>query len=108
MSKGYTVRPWRPIDGSGQSISLTTATHAESAAFGTQTYAFAIRLTPAATAFLATFRVSNAGTAATASKDYPISSSDPTMIVGCMPGDKVSIIQSSGSTQTVQICELTQ
>jgi hypothetical protein len=113
MSKGYTPKPWRPIPGSGQSLSLTSGTAATfanalgAAAFGAATYAFAIRLSPAATAYIATVTVTKAGTAATASTDYPISSSDYSQVIGCAPGDKVSVYQASGSTQTAYLCELT-
>jgi len=108
MSKGYTVVPWKPIPGTGQTLSLTSGTAGTfTNAVGTATYAIAVRLAPAATAYLGTLTVSHAGTAATASTDYPIGSGDPPQIIACMPGDKVSLYQASGSTGTAVMCELT-
>jgi len=108
MSKGYTVRPWRPILGSGQTEALTSGTAANFAAVGSETYAVAVRLAPAATAYIAFIRISGSGASAAAEKDYPISSSDPPQILACGPGDVVSVYQASGSAGTVYLCELTQ
>lgn len=96
------------IAGSGQSLSLTSGSAASfTNKVGSQTYLVAVKLAPAATAFIATVRISQAGTAATASTDYAIASSDPPQILGCNPGDKVNVLQSSGSTATAYLCELT-
>lgn len=102
------VRYGRPISGSGQTKSLTTAVAASFTKVGSQTYAVAIRLTYAATPFMAYVRISAAGSNAAANTDYPICSNDPPQVLACAPGDIVSVYQASGSTQSVELCELTQ
>lgn len=99
--------PLRIVGGSGQ---LVTAGAAGSQTFtnavGSQTHAIAVRLAPAATAYLATVRVSADGTAGTASTDYPIASSDSTQIIGVAPGEKVSVYFSAAGSAVM--CELTR
>jgi hypothetical protein len=106
---GWTpISPWKVIDGSGQTVSLTSGTAASPTnKVGSQTYAIAVRFAPAATAYIGFVRISAAGTAAAAQTDYPISSSDPPQILGCKAGEKVSFYQASGSTESVYMCELT-
>ncbi|MGC1477332.1 MAG: hypothetical protein WA804_15905 [Terriglobales bacterium] len=107
-------RPWRIIPGSGQSLSLTTATAATFAnalgasTLGGQTYAVAVRFAPAATPYVGLVTITHAGTAATASTDYPMSSNDPTTVFICAPGDKVSCYQASGGTVLAYLAELTR
>lgn len=106
---GWTATaPFRPIAGTGQSLSLTSGTAATfTNKMGLQTHAFVFKFSPGTTAYIGTLAISQAGTAATASTDYPVASTDIPVIVGCAPGDKVSVYQASGSTQTAYLCELT-
>ena len=99
MSKGYTVAPWRPIPGTGQSLSLTATTAATfTNAVGGQTRAIAVSLAPAATASGALIRITQAGTNATASLEFFIKTTDPPQILGCSPGDKVSVYPLANGT----------
>jgi hypothetical protein len=99
--------PLRIINGSGQSVTAGAAgSQTFTNAVGTQTQAIAVRLAPAATAYLATVRVSDAGTAATASIDYPIASTDQAQLIGVAPGQKVSIYFSAAGSAVM--CELTR
>lgn len=99
--------PLRVVNGSGQSVTAGAAgSQTFTNAVGTQTHAIAVRLAPAATAYLATVRISDAGTAGTASTDYPIASSDPTQLIGIAPGQKVSIY--FGAAGSAVMCELTR
>lgn len=88
--------PWRIIDGSGQSLSVgsgssSTFTNAVgAAALGGETRAIALSLAPTATATGALVRIIKAGTAATASLDLLIKTTDPPLILAVTPGDKVS------------------
>lgn len=108
MSRPITIGPYRPIAGTGQSLSLTSGTAASfTNVIGKSTYAFKLALSPAATPYVATVTVSNAATAATASKDYPVTSNTDLAPIGCSPGDTVSVYQASGSIQTAYICDLT-
>jgi hypothetical protein len=108
---GWTpLSPWKIIAGSGQTLSVTTSDGAftnalGAASLGAQTRAFAISLEPTATATGATVRVTNAGTAATAALDFFIKTTDPPMILGCLPGDKVHVIGVAACT--AHLCELT-
>ncbi|HTO43135.1 MAG TPA: hypothetical protein VML56_03590 [Burkholderiales bacterium] len=96
MSKGYTVAPWKPIPGSGQSLAVgsgssSTFTNAVGAITGsTAMHAIALSLAPTATATGALIKISQAGTAATATSDILIKTTDPPLIVAVAPGDKVS------------------
>jgi hypothetical protein len=102
-------RPWRIIPGTGQTLALTSGTAGKFAnPVGAQTYAFVIRLAPSATAYIAMVTVSKAGTLATASTDYPISTSDPPITIVCAGGDSVSVYQASGSSMNAYLCELTR
>ena len=74
---------------------------------GLQTRAFKLALSPASTPYVATVTVTAAGTAATASTDYPVTSNTDLAPIACSPGDIVSVYQASGSTQTAYICDLT-
>ena len=91
MSGWTPISPWKVIQGSGQSLgvnsgSSTTFTNA----VGTSTYAIAISLAPTASATGALVRIAKAGTAATASTDILIKTTDPPLVLGVSPGDKVS------------------
>lgn len=107
---GMPIAQWRPVPGSGQSLSLTgsaaaTFANAIGAVTKQQVYAIAVKLAPASTAYIATIVISKAGTAATASTDYPIASTDPPQILACAPGDQVSVY--AGANGTAYLCELT-
>lgn len=89
--------PWRIIDGSGQTLSVTTssATFANpvgAIALGGETRAIAISLAPTATATGALVRIIKAGTAATAAKDLLVKTTDPPLILAVTPGDQVSCL----------------
>lgn len=102
-------RPWRIIPGTGQELAAQASGSAGNfTKVGKQTYVVAVRVQPSATPYVATVTISAAGTAATASTDYPISSSDPTTTFVCAPGDIVSVYQASGSAQNIYMCELTR
>ena len=102
------ISPWKAVPGSGQTKSLTSGTAASfTKQMGSETRAFALALTPAATPYVATVTVTAMGTAATASTDYPVVSNAQAVVIGCSPGDIVNVLQSSGSTQTAYLCELT-
>ncbi len=91
MSKGLTIAPWRPIFGSGQSLAVSSgASSTFSNAVGSQTYAIALSLAPTATATGCLVSISHAGTAATATHDILIKTTDPLRVFACGPGDKVS------------------
>lgn len=100
------LSPWKIVPGTGQSLALTSGTAASFAnAVGQYTQAIAIRFAPASTPFLGT--VTTSGSAATASKDYPIASTDPPQIIGIGGGQTVSVYQASGSSATAYLVELT-
>lgn len=99
MSRWTPISPWKPIEGSGQSLALTATTAASFAnAVGKQTYAVAISLAPQATASGALIRISNADAAATATGDYFIKTTDQPQILGCNPGDSVSVYPLANGT----------
>lgn len=82
------LRPWRPIDGTGQSTAFTAgAAAAVTNAMDSQTYA--VRL--CATGGDCLVRISNAGTAATATNDVYVKSTDMPVEIGCQPGEKISV-----------------
>lgn len=89
---GWTpLSPWKPIPGSGQSLSVSNGSSSTFAnAVGTQTRGVQLSLAPTATATGCLVRISQAGTAATATLDLLIKTTDPPLVVGCAPGDKVS------------------
>lgn len=84
--------PWKLVDGSGQTLAVTTSDAGFANALGGETRAFAISLEPTATATGAWVRVSNASLAATAGKDMFIKTTDPPLVVGCTPGEHVHVI----------------
>lgn len=110
MSKGYTIQPWRPIAGTGQSITVpagSSSAAASCAAFGASTRAIAVSLQPTATATWANISISQAGaTAATATGDLCIKTTDPPLIVGAFQGDKLRVY--GGAAATLILTELTQ
>lgn len=100
---GMRIAQWRPIAGSGQSLTLAASTNQAFAnPIGSQTYAIAVSLAPASTAAYALVTISAAnggtGTAATASKDYMIKTSDPPQILACTPGEIVNVYSSATGT----------
>lgn len=98
--------PWRPIAGSGQSLALTAAsTNYEFAnAVSPQTYAVMISLAPAATAAYALVRTD--GSAATATTDVMIKTTDPPLVLTIAPNTKVNVWTSAASG-TAFLVELT-
>ena len=104
MAQLVAVAPLKVIAGSGQSLALTATTNAHfTNAVGPETFAIAVSLAPAATAYGANITVTakngaNNGTAATASADYFIKSTDPPAILGCAPGDIVNVYPTANGT----------
>lgn len=90
---GWTPQsPWRVIDGSGQSLAVSNgASSTFTNKVGTETRGIAISLAPTATAAGALVRIDPAGTAASATTDILIKTTDPPLILGVTPGDKVSV-----------------
>lgn len=86
MSKGYTVKPWKPIEGTGQALTVPNGSTVTSAAVGANTYAIWLSVITGN----CLVRISHPGTAASASTDMLIKTTDPGVWVGVMPGDKVS------------------
>lgn len=83
--------PWKVIPGSGQELSLSGTTEAAfTNAVGSQTRAIALSLAPTATATACLVTITQAGTAATVSTDILVKTTDPPLILGCSPGDKVT------------------
>lgn len=80
-------------------MSLTASTAKSfTNAVGAQTYAVAISLAPASTATGALVRITRAGTAATATGDYFVKTTDQPQILGCAPGDTVSVYALAAGT----------
>lgn len=96
------ISPWKPIPGSGQSVSAGAgAAGTFTNPVGQYTAAIAIRLAPAATAYMGTVRI---GQTATATTDYPIASTDQPQIIGVAPGQSVSVwFTAAGSAQMVEL-----
>jgi hypothetical protein len=91
MSKGYTTAPWGPIAGSGQSLAVGSGSSSTfTNAVGSETRAILLSLAPTATPTGALFRISQAGTAATATLDLLVKTTDIPLVVRVSPGDKVS------------------
>lgn len=108
MAGATKVAPWKPIAGTGQSLGLSSgASAAFTNAVGLQTYAVYISLAPAATAAGAIFKLSQAGTAASATLDILVKTTDPPLLVGCAPGDKITGWGLAAGL-TAYIVELTQ
>ena len=83
--------PWRIIDGSGQSLAVGSGSSSTfTNAVGSETRAIALSLASTATATGARVKIDKGGTAATASQDLLIKTTDPPLIIGVSPGDKVS------------------
>ncbi len=107
MGAWTTLSPWKVIAGSGQSLSVSNGSSATfTNKVGSQTYAIAISLAPTATATSANVKISQAGTAASATQDIQIKTTDPPLILGCNPGDKVSV-WGLGAASTAYLTELT-
>lgn len=86
MSKGYTVAPWRLIDGSVQALTVPLSGNVTSSAVGGQTRAVLLSVITGN----CTVRITNAGTAATASQGTIIRTTDPPLPIACSPGDKIN------------------
>ena len=102
MSKGYTVRPWKPINGTGQALTVPNGGHVESTAVGSSTYAVWLSVITGN----CLVKITNGGTAASASTDMLLKTTDPGVWVGVMPGDKVSAWGLAAGT--LYMCEGTQ
>ncbi len=85
MSRWTPISPWRPIDGSGQSVSYTSGGTGTSTAVSGETYAVQLSCTGDCLV-----RISAQGTAATATKDALLKATDPAIVLACPPGGKVS------------------
>ena len=102
MSGWTPTTPWRIIEGSGQSLSVTSAQdNAFTTALGSQTRAVYISVITGN----CLVRISEGGIAATATGDALVKSTDPPQIFGCTPGDKLHVW--GLATATAYICELT-
>jgi hypothetical protein len=90
---GWTpVSPWKVIPGSGQSLANAGSTSTTfTNAMGAQTRAIAISLAPTATATAALVTITHNGAASSATTDILVKTTDPPLILGCDPGDKVSV-----------------
>lgn len=94
-----TVAPWKPILGSGQSKAFTSGASATfTNAVGARTHAIYI------SAITANCLVKLA-TAATATTDLLVKSTDGPTVIGCSPGDVVSVWGLGAGT--AYLCELT-
>ena len=97
---GWTViAPWKLQDGATQKLTVGAASVA-SAAVGAHTQALLLSATTNCHV-----RISNAGNAATVT-DTLIKTTDDPLVVGCAPGDKVSVIEDSAAG-ILSITELT-
>ena len=96
-----TITPWKIIDGSGRTVAYTTAGTASSSAVGAQTYAVYLSCITGN----CLVRINSPGTAATASKDALVKTTDPPLILACGPGDKVNVYGIAAGT--LYMCELT-
>jgi|SRR6185437_6122466 len=84
---GIPVSPWRTIDGKGQSVTLTNGAGASfTNAVGPQTYAVEISATANCLV-----RINSNGATASATKDVLVKGTDPPLVLGCGPGDSVSV-----------------
>lgn len=100
------IAPWKIIPGTGQSLSLTSGDNQHFAnAVGKQTRAIAVSLAPLAAASATGYALvtvsppnGGTGTAATASTDYMVKTSDPPQIIGCGPGDIVNVYAAANGT----------
>lgn len=82
------VSPWKVIQGTGQSLSVSNATASSfTNAVGSSTQAILLSVITANCLVTITHAASSAATATT---DVLIKYTDPPMILGCNPGDKVS------------------
>lgn len=95
------ISPWKVKDGSGQSVAYTLSGTATSAAVGAETYAVYLSCITGN----CMVRINSPGTAATASKDVLLKTTDPPLILGCGPGDKVNVFGIAAGT--LYIAELT-
>jgi hypothetical protein len=95
------------IKGTGRAVAVAAGSNTTDAvAMGPQTRFCALSLAPAATGYVALVTISQGGTAATATADLAIKSSDPPLLVGCAPGDKVSVWGITG-TGELYVTEMT-
>lgn len=100
------ISPFKILKGTGRSVSVANGSNTtDTVAMGSQTRYCALSLSPAATAYAATITITNGGVAATATTDMALKSTDPPLIIGCNPGDKVSV-WGLGATGTLYVTEL--
>lgn len=106
MGSGWTTTaPWKLIAGSGQTLAVTTSSAGFTNVMGPETRAFAISLEPTVTATGATVRVTAAALAATTAEGIFIKTTDGPLVVGCTPGEKVTVIGLAAAT--AHLVELT-
>lgn len=89
------IIPWRPIPGSGQSLAVgsgSSSTFTNKMGLNTnyQTHAIMLSLAPTATATGCLVKISQAGTAATATLDILVKTTDPPLALSVAPGDQIS------------------
>lgn len=109
MSKGYTVAPWRPKPGTGQSLAVangSSATFTNAVGLDGQTRAILISLAPQTTAAGALVKITQTGAAATATDEVFVKTTDPPLLLAVSPGDKVSVYGTA--VGTAYLVELTQ
>jgi|SRR5579859_3622370 len=101
------IAPFKVIAGTGRSVAVaSSANTTDTVAMGAQTRACVLSLTPAATAYAAMVTIQPSGVAATATKDICLKSTDPPLVVGCSPGDKIAV-WGLAATGTLFVTELT-
>ncbi len=94
-----TVAPWKPILGSGQSAAFTSGASATfTNPVGARTHAILISVITANC-------LVKLATAAAATSDILVKSTDGPLIIGCAPGDHVSVWGLGAGT--AYLCELT-
>lgn len=106
---GWTpLSPFKIIEGTGRSVAVASGSATvDTVAMGGQTRLCYLTLAPQATAMAATITITGAGNEApTATKDLVLKSTDPGIILGCSPGDKVQV-WGLGATGTLYITEIT-
>ena len=92
MSGWTTIAPWKVIPGTGQSLANAgSASSKFTNKVGTETRAIAISLAPTATPTGALVTITPAGTASSATTDILVKTTDPPLILGCSPGDQVTV-----------------
>lgn len=97
------VALWRPIAGTGRIVTSGSGSSVtDSVAMGAQTYACYL----SAITDNVMITLQHGGVAATATTDMLLKTSDPPLILGCAPGDKIAAY-GLGGAGVVYIVELT-